>query len=120
MALPRPIQNLSEHARWLYPLGVVVLATVLGQFFGLGLSLLVVAGGTLVGSIWLIWSSLQGIGGDAATWSGSDFGRTQQRFGSLRARERTAEQCSRHRGCEKFATHEDRSFRYHRPATLFP
>jgi len=65
MALPRPIQNLSEHARWLYPLGVVVLATVLGQFFGLGFSLLVVAGGTLIGSIWLIWSSLQGIGGDA-------------------------------------------------------
>ena len=64
MALPRPIQNLSEHARWLYPLGVVVLAAVLGQFFGLGFGLLIVAGGTLVGSIWLLWSSLQGIGGD--------------------------------------------------------
>ena len=65
MALPRPIQNLSEHARWLYPLGVVVLAVVLGQVFGLGFGLLVVAGGTLVGSIWLLWASLQGIGGDA-------------------------------------------------------
>ena len=65
MALPRPIQNLSEHARWLYPLGVVVLAAVLGHFFGLGFGLLVVAGGTLVGSIWLLWASLQGIGGDA-------------------------------------------------------
>jgi hypothetical protein len=64
MALPRPIQNLSEHARWLYPLGVVVLAAVLGHFFGLGFGLLVVAGGTLVGSIWLLWASLQGIGGD--------------------------------------------------------
>lgn len=65
MALPRPIQNLSEHARWLYPLGVVVLAAVLGHFFGLGFGLLVVAGGTLIGSIWLLWASLQGIGGDA-------------------------------------------------------
>lgn len=65
MALPRPIHNLSEHARWLYPLGVVVLAAVLGHFFGLGFGLLVVAGGTLVGSIWLLWASLQGIGGDA-------------------------------------------------------
>ena len=64
MALPRPLQNLSEHARWLYPLGVLVLAIALGQLFGLGLGLLVVAGGTLVGSIWLIWASLQGIGGD--------------------------------------------------------
>jgi hypothetical protein len=65
MALPRPIQNLSEHARWLYPLGVVALAIVLGQFFGLGFALLIVGGGTLVGSIWLLWASLQGIGGDA-------------------------------------------------------
>jgi hypothetical protein len=65
MALPTPLQKLSEHARWLYPLSVVVAAAVLGQFFGLGLGLLVFAGGTLGGSIWLIWSSLQGLGGDA-------------------------------------------------------
>jgi hypothetical protein len=65
MALPSPIQNLSEQARWLYPLSVVVAAAVLGHFFGLGLGLLIVAGGTLGGSIWLIWSSLQGLGGDA-------------------------------------------------------
>jgi hypothetical protein len=65
MALPSPIQSLSENARWLYPLSVVVLAAVLGHFFGLGLSLLIIAGGTLAGSIWLIWSSLQGLGGDA-------------------------------------------------------
>src|SRR5688572_15538 len=65
MALPTPLQNLSDQARWLYPLSVVVAASVLGHFFGLGLGLLIVAGGTLGGSIWLIWSSLQGLGGDA-------------------------------------------------------
>jgi hypothetical protein len=64
MALPRPIQNLAEHARWLYPLSVVVIAVVLGQFFGLGLGLLIIGGGTLGASIWLLWSSLQGLGGD--------------------------------------------------------
>lgn len=53
--------HLSTHARWLYPLLVVVLATVLGQFFGLGLALLVVAGGVLIGAIWLIWASLSGL-----------------------------------------------------------
>jgi hypothetical protein len=65
MALPSPLQTLSEHSRWLYPLAVVVAAAVLGHFFGLGLALLIVAGGVLVGSIWLIWSSLQGLGSDA-------------------------------------------------------
>jgi hypothetical protein len=65
MALPSPLQNLSEQSRWLYPLSVVVAAAVLGHFFGLGLGLLVFAGGTLGASIWLIWSSLQGLGGDA-------------------------------------------------------
>jgi hypothetical protein len=65
MALPSPIQNLSDNARWLYPLSVIVLAAVLGHFFGLGLGLLIVAGGSLGGSIWLIWSSLQGLGSDA-------------------------------------------------------
>ena len=64
MALPRQLQTLSENARWLYPLVVLLLAAVLGHFLGLGFSLLVVAGGTLIGSIWLIWASLQGIGGD--------------------------------------------------------
>jgi hypothetical protein len=69
MALSRPLnsplQSLSDHARWLYPLAVIVLAVVFGQFFGLGLGLLVFAGGALGGSIWLIWSSLQGLGSDA-------------------------------------------------------
>lgn len=65
MALPRSFQNLAEHARWLYPLAVLLTAAVFGHFFGLGLSLLIVAGGALGASIWLIWSSLQGLGGDA-------------------------------------------------------
>jgi hypothetical protein len=65
MALPSPIQTLSDNARWLYPLSVVVLATLLGQFFGLGLGLLIVGGGTLGASIWLIWSSLQGLNSEA-------------------------------------------------------
>lgn len=65
MALPSPLQNLSDSARWLYPLAVVAAAAVLGHFFGLGLGLLIVAGGALFGSIWLIWSSLQGLGSDA-------------------------------------------------------
>jgi hypothetical protein len=65
MALPRPLQTVSENARWLYPLTVVLLAIVLGNILGLGFSLLIVAGGALGGSIWLIWSSLQGLGSDA-------------------------------------------------------
>jgi hypothetical protein len=69
MVLPSPLhsalQSLSDHARWLYPLAVVVAAAVLGNVFGLGFGLLIVAGGVLGGSIWLIWSSLQGLGSDA-------------------------------------------------------
>jgi hypothetical protein len=65
MALPTPIQNLPSQLRWLAPLAVVVLAILLGQYFGLPIGLLTVAGGVLCGSIWLIWSSLQGLAGDA-------------------------------------------------------
>src|SRR5688572_17955417 len=64
MALPSPLHNIAAHARWLYPLSVLVLASLLGSFFGLGMGLLIVAGGVLGASIWLIWSSLQGLGGD--------------------------------------------------------
>lgn len=59
-----PLRQVAEHARWLYPLTVILLASILGQFYGLGLSLLIVAGGVLVAGIWLMWSSLQGLGGD--------------------------------------------------------
>jgi hypothetical protein len=58
------LKNLSAHARWLYPLTVILLAIALGNVFGLGLGLLIWAGGVLGGAIWLIWSSLQGLGGD--------------------------------------------------------
>jgi len=64
MALQNPLRHLQNHARWLYPLGVLALASIFGHFYGLGLSLLIVAGGVLGASIWLIWSSLQGLGGD--------------------------------------------------------
>ncbi len=64
MALPRPLHHIAAHARWLYPLVVVVLASILGHFLGLGLGLLIVGGGVLGASIWLIWSSLQGLGGN--------------------------------------------------------
>ena len=64
MALPSPLHSIAAHARWLYPLSVVVLASVLGNFFGLGMGLLIVGGGVLGGSIWFIWASLQGLGGD--------------------------------------------------------
>jgi topoisomerase IA-like protein len=65
MALPAPLQNISSHARWLYPLVVLGLAILLGNIFGLGLGLLVFGGGVLGGGIWLIWSSLQGLMGEA-------------------------------------------------------
>lgn len=69
MALPSPLrsslQSLSDNARWLYPLAVVLAAVLFGNIFGLGLGLLIVGGGVLFGSIWLIWSSLQGLGSDA-------------------------------------------------------
>src|SRR5688500_12972539 len=64
MALPRPLDSIASHARWLYPVGVLVLAIILGSILGLGLALLIVAGGVLGGGIWFIWSSLQGLGGD--------------------------------------------------------
>jgi hypothetical protein len=59
------LENLIPHVRWAVPLGVIVLASVLGHYFGLGLGLLTISGGVLCGSIWLIWSSLQGLAGDA-------------------------------------------------------
>lgn len=65
MALPSPLHNLSDHLRWFFPLAVLLLAVVLGQFFGLGFGLLVVAGGVLGSTIWIFWSSLQGLGADA-------------------------------------------------------
>ncbi len=64
MALPSPLNQIAGHARWLYPLVVLAAAILLGNVFGLGLALLIVAGGVLGGVIWLVWSSLQGLVGD--------------------------------------------------------
>jgi hypothetical protein len=64
MALPSPLQNIAPHLRWIYPVTVIVTASTLGNIFGLGLGLLTVAGGVLGASIWLFWSSLQGLGSD--------------------------------------------------------
>jgi hypothetical protein len=65
LRLSPSVQNLLPHLRWAAPLGVVVLAWALGHHFGLGVGLLTVAGGVLSGSIWLIWSSLQGLSSEA-------------------------------------------------------
>ena len=64
MALPSPLNQIARHARWLYPLFVLAVAILLGNVFGLGLALLIVAGGVLGGVIWLVWASLQGLVGD--------------------------------------------------------
>jgi hypothetical protein len=65
LRLSPSVQNLLPQLRWAAPLGVVVLAILLGNYFGLGVGLLTVSGGVLCGSIWLIWSSLQGLSGEA-------------------------------------------------------
>src|SRR4051794_30496021 len=65
MASPSPLQNLAAQARWLVPVTIVVGATVAGNLFGLSLGLLTFAGGVLCSTIWLIWSSLQGLSSDA-------------------------------------------------------
>ncbi len=65
LSLPPPLQNLGPLPRWVVPLAVVIAASVLGHFFGLSVGLLTLAGGVLCGSIWLFWSSLQGLAGDA-------------------------------------------------------
>ncbi len=63
--LPLSVENLSPLLRWVVPVLVVLLAIALGAAFGLSLALLTLAGGVLCGSIWLLWSSLQGLTGEA-------------------------------------------------------
>jgi hypothetical protein len=65
LRLSPSVQNLLPHLRWAAPLGVVALAWALGHHFGLGVGLLTISGGVLGGSIWLIWSSLQSLSGEA-------------------------------------------------------
>jgi len=63
--LSSSLQQYAPHARWGAPLLVIILASLFGHHFGLGVGLLIVAGGVLGGSIWLIWSSLHGLSSDA-------------------------------------------------------
>jgi hypothetical protein len=65
MASQSPLQNLAVQARWLVPVTIVAAAIVGGNLYGLGVGLLTFAGGVLCSTIWLIWSSLQGLSSDA-------------------------------------------------------
>jgi hypothetical protein len=64
MASPVSVEQLSKLMRWLPALGVV-LAFALGNVFGIGIGLLVAAGTALLLGIWVFWSSLQNLSGDA-------------------------------------------------------
>lgn len=63
--LPPSVQNLTAQLRWALPVLVVLAAIGFGRGFGLSIALLTLAGGVLCGTIWLLWSSLQGLSGEA-------------------------------------------------------
>jgi hypothetical protein len=65
MASPTPLENFASQTRWLVPLTILIAAIVTGNLYGLGVGLLTVAGGVLCCTIWIIWSSLQGLSGEA-------------------------------------------------------
>lgn len=54
----------SSRARAFGTLGIALIATGVGAFFGLSAALLTLAAGTLLGGILLFWSSLQGLAGE--------------------------------------------------------
>jgi hypothetical protein len=56
--------RLSQLARW-FPLVGLLAAVVLGRIFGIGFGLLTGAATALSGVIWLFWSSLQKLSGEA-------------------------------------------------------
>jgi hypothetical protein len=64
MASPVSVEQLSKLARWLPALGVVS-AIVLGNVLGIGIGFLVAAGTALLLGIWVFWSSLHNLSGDA-------------------------------------------------------
>jgi hypothetical protein len=64
MASPVSVEQLSKLMRWLPLLGLVT-AIVLGRIFGIGVGLLIGAGTALMLGIWIFWSSLQNLSGDA-------------------------------------------------------
>jgi hypothetical protein len=59
------VQNVAAQLRWAVPVVVILAAIAFGKGFGLGIGLLTLAGGVLCGVIWLLWSSLQGLTGEA-------------------------------------------------------
>jgi hypothetical protein len=65
MASPLPsVEQLSKLLRWLPLLGLVA-AIVLGNVFGIGVGFLIAAGTALMLGIWVFWSSLQNLSGNA-------------------------------------------------------
>lgn len=64
MASPVSVEQLSKLLRWSPALGLIA-AIVLGNVFGIGLGFLVAAGTALLLGIWVFWSSLTNLSGDA-------------------------------------------------------
>jgi len=58
-------QDLWKQLRWALPLGTALVSAVVGKLMGLELGILVLAGGVLVGVIFVLWHSLQGLTGEA-------------------------------------------------------
>ena len=57
--------DLWKQLKWGLPLGTVLVSGVIGKLMGLELGILVLAGGVLVGVIFILWHSLQGLTGEA-------------------------------------------------------
>lgn len=57
--------DLWRTLRWALPLGATLASVVVGMLMGLELGILVAAGGVLVGVIFILWSSVQGLTGEA-------------------------------------------------------
>ena len=57
--------DLWKQLKWGLPLGTALVSGVIGKLMGLELGILVLAGGVLVGVIFILWHSLQGLTGVA-------------------------------------------------------
>jgi len=57
--------DLWKQLRWALPLGTAAASGVVGKLMGLELGILVLAGGVLLGVIFILWHSLQGLTGEA-------------------------------------------------------
>jgi hypothetical protein len=58
-------RTLARTTAWVIPAATVAAALGVGQMFGVGPAILVLASGALVGVIALLWASLRTLGGDA-------------------------------------------------------